>query len=182
MTQEYQDSNWRQLDGPFSRTGFIAIPLGSLRELSSNATMNIAANGGLLASDTTPILEAVNGATDSALRVNWAASNSDLLTFQTTLPPDLDPSNPIVIKFLAAMAGATNTPTISGDYFFNVGGTKRTVATGAITGTTVAEYTASIVAASIPTLPLTLSAQLTLGAHTTDAAYLYGVYITYTRK
>ena len=57
----------------------------------------------------------------------------------------------------------------------DVGGTKRTVATGAITGTAVAEYTATIVAASIPTLPLTLSAQLTLGAHTTDAAYLYGV-------
>lgn len=182
MTQEYQDSNWRQLDGPFSRTGFISIPLTSLRELSSNATMNIAANGGVFASDTTPVFEAVNGATDSALRLKWAASNSDLFTFQTTLPPDLDPSNPIVIKYIAAMAGATDTPTLSGDHFFGVAGTKRTVATGAVTGTTVAEYTASIVAASIPTLPLTLSVQVTPGAHTTDILYLYGVYITYTRK
>lgn len=180
MTQ-YQDSTWRQIDGPKARTGYIPISLGSLRELSSNATMNIVANGGLLASDTTPILEAVNGATDSALRVAWAASNSDLVTWQVSLPPDLDPSNSIIVRYLAAMAGATDTPTLSGDHFFNVGGTKRTVATGAVTGTAVAVYSATIVAASIPTRPWTLSCQLTLGAHTTNAAYLYGIWLEYTK-
>lgn len=181
MTIGYQDSRYRLMDGPKANTGFIRISLSELRELSSNATMNIAANGGLLASDTTPILEAVNGATDSALRVKWAASNSDLLTWQTPLPADLDPSQSIIVKYLAAMAGATDTPTLSGDHFFNVGGTKRTVATAAVTGTTPAVYTATIVTASIPTLPWTLSCQLTLGAHTTDIAYLYALWLEYTR-
>lgn len=181
MTLGYQDSRWRLVDGPKSGGGFISIALAGLRELSSNDTINTAGDAGVLSKNTTPIFEATNGATDSSLRVNWAASNSDLLTFQTALPPDLDPSQPIVVKYLAAMAGATDTPTLSGDYFFNKGGTKRTVATAAITGTSLAVYSMSIAASSIPTLPWTMSCQLTLGARTTDAAYLYAIWIEYSR-
>jgi hypothetical protein len=144
-------------------------------------TINAAGNGGLFASDTTPIFEAVNGNTDSALRLRWASSNSDLFTFQVSLPGDLDPSQSILVKYLAAMGGATDTPTLSGDFFFGIGGTKRTVATGAVTGTTAAVYTATIVTASIPTLPITLSAQITPGAHTTDTLLLYAMWIEYTK-
>lgn len=182
MTQEYQDSSWRQIDGPFARVGFIPIPLADLREVASNNLLNAAGNGGLLATDTTPIFEYTNGNTDSSLRLRWASSNSDAFTYQVTLPPDLDPSNPINIRYLAAMGGATDVPVLTCDHFFNVGGTIRTVATGAVTGTTVAIYTVSIVAASIPTQPLTLSVEVTPGAHTTDTLLLYAVWLEYTRR
>jgi FlaA1/EpsC-like NDP-sugar epimerase len=99
----------------------------------------------------------------------------------SSLPGDLDPSQSILVKYLAAMGGATDTPTLSGDFFFGIGGTKRTVATGAVTGTTAAVYTATIVTASIPTLPITLSAQITPGAHTTDTLLLYAMWIEYTK-
>lgn len=80
------------------------------------------------------------------------------------------------------MGGATNTPTISFDCYFDVGGTKRTVASGAITGTTSSPYSAQIVPASIPTDPRSLSVEITPGAHTTDTLLLYALWLDYTKK
>lgn len=181
MSIGYQDSRNRLMDGPRASVGYIPIPLTALREVASNNSLNAAGNGGLFASDTTPVFEYTNGDTDSALRLRWASSNSDLFGFQVSLPGDLDPSQSIIIKFLAAMGGATDVPTLSTDNFFNVGGTKRTVATAAVTGTAVAVYTATIVAASIPTLPWTLSVEVTPGAHTTDTLLLYAVWVEYSK-
>jgi hypothetical protein len=70
--------------------GFIPLALADAREVSSNATINAAGNGGLLASDTTPVFQRVNGATDKALRLNWAATNVDEITWSFAYPPDLD--------------------------------------------------------------------------------------------
>lgn len=163
------------------KTGFIPVPLTALREVASNAIPNLAAHGGILASDSTPILNLTNGDTDSALRLSWAASNSDAVTFQMALPPDLNEAAAVEIHLRAAMAGTTDTPVIDADSFFNEGDTKVEDASAAITGATVAEYTISIAAADVPAGAQTLSFELTPGAHTTDILYVYAIWVEYTR-
>lgn len=162
-------------------TGFVPVPLTSLREVVSNNITNAAGNGGLLASDTTPIFEFTNGDTDSALRLRWAASNSDPIVFQVPLPPDLDEAAVVEVHLRAAMGGATDTPVISADSYFNEGDTKVEDDSAAITGTTAAEYTISIAAADVPAGAQTFTCELTPGAHTTDTLLIYAVWVEYTR-
>lgn len=162
-------------------TGFVPVPLTSVREIASNAIGNASANGGLLASDTTPILNTTNGDTDTALRLAWAASNSDPIAFQVPMPPDLDVDGNVEVHFRAAMAGATDTPVISADSYFNEGDTKVEDDSDAVTGTSYAEYTITIAAADVPTGAQTLTCELTPGAHTTDILYMTAVWVEYTR-
>ena len=162
-------------------TGFIDVPLTAIREAASNNLLNAAGNGGILATDTTPIFEYTNGDTDSALRLRWASSNSDPITFQCALPPDLDEASNVEIHLLAAMGGATDTPVISADTFFMVGDTKVEDDSAAITGTTAAEYIITVAAADVPAGAQTMSVELTPGAHTTDTLLIYAVWVEYTR-
>jgi hypothetical protein len=163
------------------KTGFLPVPLTAVREVFSNAITNIAGNGGVLASDTTPILNFTNGDTDSALRLAWAASNSDPIIFQVPLPPDLDEASVVEVHFRAAMAGATDTPVISADSYFNEGDTKVEDDSAAVTGTSYAEYTITIAAADVPAGAQTMSCELTPGAHTTDILYITAIWVEYTR-
>lgn len=163
-------------------TGYLNLPLVNAREIATNAIQNAAANGGILASDTTPILERVNGATDKQLRINWAASNNDEITFSAISPPDLDDTAAVTVKILAAMAGATNTPVIGVGFFEGVGDTNAGGNTGAVTGTTPAVYSVAIAHGDIAAAPQAWSISLTPAAHTTDALYIYGVWIEYVRK
>lgn len=174
-------ADWKVIGSTNQATGFVNVPLTALREISSNAIPNAAGNGGLLAADTTPILNYINGDTDSALRLNWAASNSDPVAFQVALPPDLDEAGDVKIHFRAAMAGATDTPVISADTFFNEGDTKVEDDSAAVTGATYAEYTITVAAADVPSGAQTMSVELTPGAHTTDALYITAVWVEYSR-
>lgn len=162
------------------KTGFIPVPLTTVREVVSNNITNAAGNGGLLASDTTPIFEFTNGDTDSALRLRWAASNSDAIVFQVPLPPDLDDAANVEVHFRAAMAGATDTPVVSADSYFNEGDTKVEDDSTALSNS-VAEKTITIDAADVPSGAQTLTVELTPGAHTTDAMHLYAIWVEYTR-
>jgi hypothetical protein len=162
--------------------GFIPLPIGAWREVVTNAIPNTAANGGLLASDTTPILERVNGATDKQQRINWAASNSDEITFGgIAYPPDLDDTAAVTVHVLAAMAGATDTPVLAISFFENTGDTNAGGNTAAVTGTGIAEYSASIAHGDVGAHPKVAAVGITPGAHTTDALYVYAAWIEYTR-
>ncbi|MBE7413847.1 MAG: DUF2190 family protein [Deltaproteobacteria bacterium] len=161
---------------------FIPISLHSLREATNFDVGNIAANGGLLASDTTPVLSAINDATDGCQRVLWAASNNDQVIAQVPLPPDLDPAADVVVHIRAAMGGTTNTPDITLDSFFNEGDTKVVDTIAAITGTGYAEYTGTIAAADVPAGAQALTIGLTPGAHTTDTLAISAIWIEYKRK
>lgn len=163
------------------KTGFIPVSLNMVREVFSNAITNIAANGGILASDTTPILNYTNGDTDSALRMAWAASNADPIVFQVALPPDLDDAAAVEIHFRAAMAGASDTPVISADTYFNEGDTKVEDDSAAVTGTSYAEYVITVAAADVPSGAQTLTCELTPGAHGTDILYMTALWVEYTR-
>jgi len=159
---------------------FIGIPLVQWREVGTNDIQNLAAHGGILAKDSTPILEYTNGDTDSALRLRWAADDVNAIVTQVPLPPDLNAGADLVLHIRAAMAGATNTPVISADSFFNEGDTKVEDDSAAITGATVAEYTITIAAADVPAGAQSLSIELTPGAHAADALYVYATWLEYT--
>lgn len=162
-------------------TGFIPLPLANWREVSANDIQNLASVGGLLASDSTPILEYTDGDTDSALRLRWAAGDANPIVAQVPLPPDLDPDEDVELHLRAAMGGATDTPVISADSYFNEGDTKVEDDSAAVDGTTVAEYTITIAAADVPGGAQTLTVELTPGAHATDALHVYAIWLEYAR-
>lgn len=163
--------------------GFIPLPLQNWREVATNATQNLAAHGGILASDSTPILQRVNGATDKQLRLNWAASNNDEIVYGgIAYPPDLDDAAEVTVHLLAAMAGATDTPLVAVSFFEGVGDSNAGGNTAAVTGTTMAEYSVTIAAGNVGAHPNVAAVGLVPAAHTTDALYVYAAWLEYTRK
>lgn len=161
--------------------GFIDLPLDGWREVTSNDITNAAGNGGVLATDSTPTLEYVNGDTDSQIRVLWAGGNADALARQVTLPPDLDRTQPIVLNVRGVMGGENDAPVLDVDTFFNEGDTKVEDATAAWDNS-VSVRTATIASADIPANAATVSIEITPGTHATDAMVMYSSYLTYTKK
>jgi len=164
-------------------TGFIALSLAQARLIATNdiAAKN-ATDGGLISLDTDPTLKRVNGATDKKLRMSWAASSVIPVTWDVTYPPDLDDTVDVTVCFLAAMAGATDTPTVAVAYFEGLGDTNAGGASGAVTGTTITKYTRTITAANIGVYPNGASIEFVPGAHTTDALHVYAAWLEYARK
>jgi hypothetical protein len=163
------------------RLGQIQLPIADWRELSAAATINAAGNGGLLASDTTPIFERVNAGTDPQLRLRWAATNVDAITFSVASPPDLDNAQTVAVKIRAKMAAATDTPVIGVDVREDVGGSNIGGNSGALSDTlaTVSKtFTATADTSTLKAWTITL----TPAAHGTDALELYSVWLEYTRK
>lgn len=168
------------------KKGFIPLDITSLREIATNDIQALAAHGGLLASDSDPSLARVNGATDKALRVIWdTAADTDEVQFPPVpMPPDLDAATDLTIHLLMAMGGTTgpDTPTVDVQVYDGVGDTEMGGATGAVTGTTVAEYTVTIANAAISGNPTGFfNIALVPGVHTNDALHLYAAWIEYTR-
>ncbi len=164
------------------KTGYIPLPLAQAREIVTNDIPATAADAGVLSSNTTPILGRVNGATDKKLRLTWAATNVDAITWDVAYPPDLDDTAAVVVNILAAMGGVTDTPTVAVNYFEGLGDTNAGGATAAVTGTTIAKYTRSIAAADVGVYPNAASVELVPGAHGTDTLLVYGCWLEYTRK
>lgn len=165
-------------------TGFIPLDITALREIATNAIQNLAAHGGIVASDSAPQLERVNGATDKALRVTWLAeADTDEAQFPPVpMPVDLDATEDVTFHILAAMEAANDTPTIDVQVFDAVGDTEMGGATGAITGTGVAEYTVTIANANISGPPTGFfNISLIPAAHATDDMYLYAAWLEYAR-
>lgn len=164
------------------KTGFVHLPLTSWRIIATNdiAAKN-AADGGTISLDTDPTLKRVNGATDKKLRLAWAATSVIEIANDFVYPPDLDEASNVEFHMLAAMAGASDTPTIAVSFFENVGDTNAGGNTAAITGTTVTEYTVAITAANVGATPKGASVGLVPAAHGTDALYIYATWIEYVR-
>jgi hypothetical protein len=162
--------------------GFIPISLMSLREVSSMAVGNIAANGGLLASDTTPVLAPINGATDGCQNVVWAASNNDPVIFQVPLPPNLDDTADLILHTRIKSAGTTNAVGFGVDSWFDEGDTKVSDTSETNQTATWAEKITTIAAADVPAGAQTLTISLTPAAHTTDIMYMSSVWLEYKTK
>jgi hypothetical protein len=171
--------------------GTIPLDICALREVVSNdigdsvadeSGAGTAQGGGYLTNQTTPLLQRVNAATDKALRVAWAASDSTEVQFPPVmLPQDFDSGTDFTVHLYAGMAGATDTPTIDVQAFNLIGDTEMGGATGALSDT-AGEVSATIANASVAAAPGFLNIALVPGAHTTDILWIYGAWIEYTRK
>ena len=167
------------------KTGYIPLLLTSVREINTNDVPNTATNaGGVLAKNTTPILERVNGATDKAMQIRWAANDVDEIAFPPVVyPPDLDDTAPVVLKFLVAKDTNTNTTTnLAASYFEGIGDTNAGTSTAAFAVSTQAVYSVTIAASAGGAAPAAATIGLTPAAHANDAILLRGAWIEYTRK
>lgn len=161
------------------RQRVIPISLADLREIVANDIPNTAANGGLLASDTTPILQRTNGATDPKLRVSWAAGNVDPVSFDVPTPQDIQPKADIFVDLWLQMGGATDTPVVGVDLREGVGDANFGGNTAALSATLrklSVRGKGSNVFGNTPGFTVTI----TPAAHATDALRLTGVFFRYT--
>jgi hypothetical protein len=160
---------------------FIGVPLTCLREVGTMAVGNIAANGGVLASDTTPILQPINGATDGCQELVWAASNNDPVMFSIPLPPDLNDGADLVLHTRIRSGATTDAVGFTVDSWFNEGDTKVTDTSETNQTNTWAEKITTIGAADVPAAAQTITVSLTPVAHTTDNMQLSAVWLEYKR-
>ncbi len=153
---------------------FLPLSLVNAREVSSGDPGNIAANGGILASDTTPVLEAANGATDSMLRITWASSNVDPIAISAALPPDLDVAADLVFHYRATTGGTTDSFKLTLESWFNEGDTKvsDTSAVNLTQNGTYAEGTITIAASDVPAGAQTITINLFPATHGNDTCLL----------
>lgn len=162
-------------------TGPILLPLAQARKIVSNDIPNIAASGGLLASDTDPKLIRVNGATDPQLRIQWAAASVIPITWSVPMPRDVDTTQPVIVNVVAGMGGATDTPVIAAAFWPGVGGANQGGNTGALSST-LSQKTVSVAGANVGTFPKEWTVILTPAAHGTDVLNLTQCFLEYTRK
>lgn len=170
-------SNWTDRD-----EGRINIPLALLREVASDDIDVDTNHGGLLTKDSTPILEYINGDTDSCIRVNWASSNNDPVVFQVPIPPDLDASEDVTLHVRIASGGTTNAVGFDIDSYFEEADTKVSDATTTNQTTVYLEKIATIANADVPAGAQTLTIEMTPVAHTTDIMALTSLWVTYRKK
>lgn len=168
--------------GTFSKA-FVPLPITELREIVTNDIAALAAHGGILASDSTPALARVNGATDKALRVLWVATNVDAVQFPPIpMPHDLDETKDVTFHVLAKMGGTTDTPTIDVQAFDGIGDVDMGAFTAALSDV-LQELSVTLAAANISGHPTGfLNIALVPGTHGTDALELYGAWLEYSRK
>ena len=161
---------------------FLPIPLTNFRHCTNFDVSNISDNGGVLASDTTPLLDAINGATDGCQRLVWASSTNTQIVTSIPIPPDFDSSKDIVIHFRSVSGGTTNAVGFSVATFFNEADTKVSDVSTTNQTVTWAEKIATIAAADIPAGAQTMTIGLTPVAHTTDTMAINSVWLEYTRE
>jgi hypothetical protein len=159
----------------------IPLSLNDFRETDANGDVGaIAANGGILASDTTPILRGASGVISQEL--SWAASNSDPIVAQLSLPEDFDGRNDVLVE-LWVNSGTTDAATFSVATSWDGGATVTDSASDANTkSATTHKISAVISAADIPDSASSLTLMLTPGAHTTNAIQLTNVRVSHLPK
>lgn len=169
----------------FYRRRTVPIALDDLREISaSGAVGNAAANGGVLASDTTPILGAET--TTEMRAVIWAATNVDPVAVSIALPDDFDGSEDCYIDLEVrtdnAGGGGIDAATFSVLSTWDNGTQVTDTATDSTPAETYHQVRATIAAADIPNAARTLSLQLVPAAHANDPTRLSGLRLVYVSK
>lgn len=161
-----------------STKAHVLFSLRSAREVTSGGDVgNAAAVGGVLASDTTPILRADANESEE---IAWAASNSDIISFDVSLPQDFDGTANATLDLYVA-SGTTDAASFTVNTSWDKGTQVADTATGSASAT-FHTATATIAAADIPDSPTCVTIQLVPAAHTTDAILLGAVRLNYKRK
>lgn len=164
----------------------IVLPLSTFRELASDdipATAIASGGSGIMGKDSTPNFEAVNGATDRAQQLQWAAANVDKISNSIFLPVDLDGTRAMTVDLIAGKTGTMDTVAFSVSAWFDRGDTEVTgTSANLANGTGAALAGVSIAASDIPDTPGQLTLVLFPGTHANDTVELYGVRLTYYSK
>lgn len=156
--------------GGSAASGDIALSIYEAREVTSAGDVGaIAAIGGHLASDTTPILR---GDAAESQEISWATGNADLIAFQRTLPRNFDGSADATLE-LWVYSGTTDAATFTVETSWDGGAVVSDTANDAATkSATVHKITATIAAADIPDAAHRLTLMLTPAAHATNTTQL----------
>jgi hypothetical protein len=167
-----------------SAQAYIPISIYSLRKVTGMAPPNTAANGGVLSSDTVPILGPKTGATAGCQVVKWAAAAVSAVAFQVALPPDLNDAADLVLHGrVACTATATDIPSFTlASYFQETGAVVSDTFAASGATTTFAEITATIAHADVPSGAQTLTGRLTPGTHASSGWSLSSLWLEYKKK
>lgn len=162
---------------PFA--GSISIPLHSFREADANGDVGaIAANGGILASDTTPIMRGASGLISQ--EISWATGNADPIVCQFSLPNNFDGNDDVTLE-LWVSSGTTDVATIAVTSSWDAGATVTDSASDAATlSATLHKITATIAASDIPDSASYVTLVLTPPAHAANAIQLTAARLLYT--
>lgn len=163
-----------------SAENFIGIPLNIWREAANFDVLDVAGNGGILASDTTPVLEAINDATDGCQRFVWTSSNNDQIVTSIPLPPNLDVAKDLILHTrIRSDTNASDAVGFTVDTFFNEGDSKviDTSETNQTDGWL--EKITTIANGDVPAGAQTMTIGLTPVAHTTDAMEMSSSWLEY---
>jgi hypothetical protein len=163
---QYHDSKGNYHEFP----GCIPLNLHDFREVDANGDVGaIAANGGILASDTTPLMRGASALI--AQEISWAASNVDPILIERPLPPNFDGRDDVWVE-LWVYSGTTNLASFTVATSWDGGATVSDTATDPAASATVHKVTAVIAAADIPDGATHVTLMLTPAAHGTDAVQL----------
>lgn len=164
-----------RLAQPATTTNSIILPLHTWREVDSSGDVgNIVANGGVLASDTTPILR---GDAAESFEIAWATGNADPISVSFALPHDFDGSRNVTLE-LTGYGGTTNAPSFTVETGWDGGALVSDTAAGTAAAGSQ-NFSATIAAADVPDAPRRLTIALTPGTHATDVFGLTAARLRY---
>jgi hypothetical protein len=162
----------------------LLIPLHTLREVDGDRDVgNNAANGGVLSSETAPILRWGS----SGEEVFWAAANTDpVMVSSIVLPEGFDDTSDVLVDLYVKTdntgGGGIEAATFGVDSRWNDTGTQvLDNAVDATPATTMHIVTATIAAADIPDSSATLNLFISPGVHANDPVILCGIRVRYMR-
>lgn len=151
----------------------IGVPIADLRIVDSNTDVgNIAAIGGVTASDTAPSLI---GDTPKSFALHWATLSSVAVAIHVPIPGGVDGQSDVTVE-LDVLSGTTDAATFTvqtgWDHAALVSDSASDAATKSATAHTIS---ATVAAADVPDGAKNLTLILTPAAHTTDVIELQGV-------
>jgi hypothetical protein len=158
----------------------VPLSLFWFRETSGSSDVgDITANGGILASDTTPILR---GDAAESQEISWATGNTDQISIQISLPANFDGTADVTVR-LWVYSGATDAATFTVESSWDGGALVTDTADDTATKSASKHaITATIAAADIPDTAAFVSINLIPGAHAADAIQLVAARIEYKSK
>lgn len=172
----YQDSNGNS----HQFRGCIPLSLVTAREATAGDVGAIAVNGGLLASDTTPVLSGTG--TTVSQEALWAAANVDQIVWDFCLPENFDGRDDVLVELWVASGGTTNLASFAVSTSWDGGAAIADTATDPAASTTVHKITARISAADIPDAASFFSIGLTPATHATDTITLKAGRVLFTER
>lgn len=167
--------------GVMNGTREIGIKLGDWRIVSATGDVgDIAAIGGVLASNSDPIL--LGEATTNSWAISWAANSVVPIGVEVSIPADLDDTADVTLT-LSVSSGTTNAATMGVASSWDGGSEITDSADDSSTKSATRHLiTATIAAADIPASATHLTLRLTPPAHSTNGILLFAAKLSYTPK